>query len=324
MDEVAFTRKVVFMAKLRNGELYEFCENLYIQLDSRDDGYYATNHDRHVFCEASKKFDISEEEAKTRYLSFEKFIAKKLELELKRLPIKEREAKRMRILQDILKNNRDLPYHDLEGPATKKIKSGLITIYEEFPDISKQIGESGWTLPMSMTFYELDKLKSKKIDIQLLDHFFAEFFKDNKFTLLVKHVNKSEISDEKKKIFNECVEAFHRSNYMIVGISLLALLEGILSEFHEDKRNIRMMMVCREQRDLALSNNKMIKYIIWISFYEFVSQLYKKSDFNSNEPEIINRHWILHGRSKLEIEKVDCLRIFNAIYTLTSMLKFIK
>ena len=55
---------------------------------------------------------------------------------------------------------------------------------------------------------------------------------------------------------------------------------------------------------------------VWISYNTFIRKLYEKSDFNANEPDVINRHWLLHGRSDYEQTELDCIRLFNAVQSL--------
>ena len=53
-----------------------------------------------------------------------------------------------------------------------------------------------------------------------------------------------------------------------------------------------------------------------ISYDKFIRKLYQKTDFTTEEPDNINRHWLLHGRSAFEIEELDCIRLFNAVQSL--------
>lgn len=103
------------MEKFENGRVYEFIENLYDELNKQDGGYYpSSKHDKYVFEKASEEFDISIEKAQKIYDGFGKLVAKRLELRLQRLPHKERQKKREEILANIMKNNRDLPFYELD------------------------------------------------------------------------------------------------------------------------------------------------------------------------------------------------------------------
>lgn len=309
--------------KIENGRVYEYIENLYDDLKKQDGGYYpSSKHDNYVFQKASEEFNISIEEVQKIYDGFGKLVAKRLELKLQRLPKKERQKRREEILTNIMKNNRDLPFHELEGPATEDIKSGLDTIDEEYSKISELIGINGWTIPMSMGLSKLDDLLDKEITIELLDSFFTGFYTGKNLKLMVKHVKNSSIKTTQKKLFNQCLESFSRKNYLICTTALITILEGLLSEFGDDKKDIRMIRICRFQMDQTKTDKKIINHLVWVSFYNFIKELYDKSAFDESEPDRINRHWILHGRTEKQVGEADCLRLFNAIYSLVTMLKY--
>ena len=76
------------------------------------------------------------------------------------------------------------------------------------------------------------------------------------------------------------------------------------------------MMVCNKMVDtFPKDGSKILKYT-WISYNMFIGKLYAKSDFSAEEPEEINRHWLLHGRSEYDISEIDCIRLINAIQSL--------
>lgn len=312
------------MTKITNGRIYEYIENLYDNLKARDGKYYPSKHDDYVFLQASKEFNIEKEEVEKIYKSFNKFVAKKLELQLQRLPKKDRQKRREEMLSNILKNNGDLPFGDIEGPATEGIKSGLDTIHEELNNIAILIGKNGWTIPMSMGLSSLDVLSDKSIDIEVLDEFFGNYYTPKKFKTLTKHVARSGLNDTQKAHFSDCVDAYNTGKHLLCVTSLITILEGTLSKFGDDENDVRMMRICRYYMDVTKNNNKIITHLIWTSFYYFICELYKKSDFDKEEPNNLNRHWILHGRTGQDLGDIDCLRLFNAIYSLTTMMKYDK
>lgn len=270
---------------------------------------------------AADEFDITKEKAEKIYNSFSKLVAKKLELKLNRLPEKQRQEKREEILSNNLKNNKDLPFGEIEGPATEDIKSGLDTIYEEYSEIAMLIGKNGWTIPMSMGLSKLDALIDKDINIELLDEFFKDYYNEKMFKTMLKHVKNSNLNSTQVELFLDCVEAFKKGRYLISTTSLITILEGILSQFGNDKKDIRMIKICRFKMDGTKNDRKIINHLVWASFFHFISELYNKSEFDKDEPESVNRHWILHGRTDKQLGAADCLRLFNAIYSLTTMMK---
>ncbi|MBZ9622944.1 hypothetical protein G9F71_008760 [Clostridium sp. FP2] len=312
------------MANFEEGRIYEFIENLYEELSRKDDGYHPSTHDVEVFKKASVEFNKSEEELKVVYDSFQSIVTGKVTDKINKLPKDKREERTMELLKNIMKNNRDLPYHELEGAASEPIKSGLDTINEEYKSIAGDIGKNGWTIPMNMGLGELDKLRGVDKNIKVYDDLFLDYYNTPKIKLITKHVNASSIGKNQKELFNNAIDAYVEGKYLLCVTVLIPVLEGVLSSFGDDKTDIRMMKVCRTNMDLTEKENKIITHLVWISFFNFISSLYEKSHFDKDEPTILNRHWILHGRTNTEWKAEDCLRLFNAVHSLVTMMAFDK
>lgn len=60
------------MATFKDRDIFEFCENLYVELKKQDNGYYPHKHDKIVFQKAAENFDISEDEVDRIYDSYTK------------------------------------------------------------------------------------------------------------------------------------------------------------------------------------------------------------------------------------------------------------
>ncbi len=313
------------MINLEDGYIYEFIENKYSELRDRDGGYYPSKHDEEVFKEASVKFDMTIEELDKVYDSFQQVSVQQQIKKLDKLPKVLREKRRFEMMRDILKNNRDLPFYKLEDETINPIKSGLLIINEEYLEVAKNIGENGWTIPMTMGLNKFKKLVDIFTDegeVSVYNNFFSSFYNGKNFKSLIKHVNNSSIMSSRNELFNDCVEAYQYGKYMLCINSLVPMLEGILSKLDEDKTNIWMMKICKENVEKTEHENKLILNLVWVSFHSFISTIYKKSNFNEDEPTLVNRHWILHGRTEREYGKEDCLRLFNAIYTIVSILRY--
>lgn len=308
--------------EIEAGMVFQSVENKYDELKNKDGEYYPSRHDKLAFEMAAIEFDITASEAEKKYLEYSELEAQLVVKKLNKLPKALKKKREMEMLSNIVKNNGDLPYAELEGPATEPIKSGLITIRDEYKTIIESAGNNGWSIPMSIKLSMLEPLRGKENNVEVFDTFFVEYYSDKNFKLLVKHVNNSRISEVQKGLFNDCVDAYEDGKYLLCINGLMPILEGILSQFGGDPTDVRMMKICKYNMDKTENENKLINHLVWVSSYSFVSNLYKKSDFTSDEPTILNRHWILHGRTNTVWKAEDCLRLFNAIYTIGSLLKY--
>lgn len=193
--------------------------------------------------------------------------------------------------------------------------------YEAFYKASENIGKLGWTVPFTFTLFQIRFFGDGSLTKEDIDTFFDDYYSEDKnFDRMISAILSINDINHWHEAIKQSAYA-HRNNMFILSIStLIPVLEGMLSTFESDKTNIRMMKVCKDMLD-KIDENLMIDIIPWTSCYHFISALYQKSDFSGKEPEIVNRHWILHGRTAFNNSKTDSIRIFNAIETVSNIIK---
>ena len=298
--------------------IFEFCEQRFDELEKADNGYYSDKHDDIVFNDVAKKYNISKEQGKEMFLKYTKktsdiYLKKKGEMTKQQM---------MKEMMAIVKNNKSFPYREDDDTVLPKLQSHSDLITENYKDLSKAIGEHGWTIPGKFTFHDLDNLMKLDNSVEEYDNFFNQYFND----INVKHII-TQIKETKKlnsaliKLFNECVQCFWNGSYQISVNALISVLEGILSTYWPDKNNIRMMIICEKNYGVSVQQHQAVKGLIWNSICHFIKMLYSKSEFQQDEPSSINRHWVLHGRTQTEWQRIDCIRLFVAIYSVAIMVK---
>lgn len=213
----------------------------------------------------------------------------------------------------------------LTAAIQQKIEADAKESVKEFDKLLDAVVDKlepeGWTLPMGLTIYAINVI-GKTDKITDINGFLKWYFSQDNYKAtqeMVDSILASNIKNGLKKMTSECWSAFQNGLYAICSISLLSIIEGILSEFSEDKQDTRMMKVCQKQVDTFPIDGETIEKHIWVSYNRFIRNLYQKSDFNSDEPNTVNRHWLLHGRSDFEIDELDCIRLFNAVVSLCSV-----
>ncbi|RNB82109.1 hypothetical protein EDM59_21100 [Brevibacillus nitrificans] len=209
--------------------------------------------------------------------------------------------------------------------SLKNIKLNIPKVefdYEAFYKASENIGKWGWTVPFSFTLYQIRFFENDNLTKEDIDTFFEIYYsEDDNFDRMINAILNINDIHQWHEAIKQSVYA-HKNMMFILSVStLIPVLEGILSTFESDKTNIRMMKVCKEMLDTT-NDNSMIDKIMWTSCFNFISALYQKSDFSGKEPELVNRHWILHGRTAFNNSEIDSLRIFNAIETVSNIVKY--
>ena len=183
--------------------------------------------------------------------------------------------------------------------------------------VNKLVAE-GWTLPAELPITAINALgnSSKLDDVTVFMTGFYSYDDCRNMKNMITGIQQSKISSGLVKMITECWQAFQNRMYAICATSLLSVIEGVLSEFSDDKQDVRMMKVCQKHVDTFPQDGSTIMKHVWISYNQFIRKLYQKSDFTTSEPNSVNRHWLLHGRSGFEIEEVECMKMFNAVHSL--------
>ena len=298
-------------------DIFEFCESLYDELNARDNGYYAQIHDEIVMNAAAEKYNKTIGEIDKIYSEGTK---KTAEIYTKKKG-KMTKNQMMSEMMAIVRNNKSFPFRDDSNRKLPELKSHNDIILEEYENISKLLGENGWTIPTKFTFGDLDFISQITPSHMEYDNYFNTYYNDKNVKNIITDIKKTkQLSEIQEKLFDECVDVFWQKKYQLCVNGLISILEGCLSNIWSDKNNTKMM-ICKEYQEQSKSQHKPIKTLIWISVYNFIQSLYQKSEFEKDEPIIVNRHWVLHGRTQTEWERVDCIRLLVAIYTIVFISK---
>ena len=226
------------------------------------------------------------------------------------------------IVGDIMLNLSEEQLAVLQAAVNKMINEEANKSVSEFDQtldvaVSKLVAE-GWTLPAELPIAVINTL-GKTSELDDINSFMTDFYSFDNYRnmkAMIKGIQESQIKPGLVKMISECWQAFESKLYAVCATSLLSVIEGVLSEFSDDKKDVRMMKVCQKHVDTFPKDGSTILKHVWISYNQFIRNLYQASDFNDAEPLDINRHWLLHGRSDFEIEELECIRLFNAVHSL--------
>lgn len=199
-----------------------------------------------------------------------------------------------------------------------KAKERVAEFDKELEIVVSKLSEDGWTLPAELGIYAVKKI-AQTSELDDINTFLNWYFTEEDYAHtkeMIESIKNSNIKDGLKKLVEECWKAFSSRLYAICATSLLSVIEGILSEFSDNKQDIRMMKVCQKRVDTFPPDGSVIQKHVWVSYNTFIRNLYQKSDFSADEPAAVNRHWLLHGRSDYQIDELDCIRLFNAVESL--------
>ena len=183
-------------------------------------------------------------------------------------------------------------------------------VFDYPEEFSKKLLNSGWTMVPTLPIFTANTIfNSEDKDVDFL---ISIFLKEKKqFNSMIENIMESKI-DKLKGVVNEALYAYNSGRYKVCGIALMAVIEGGLSQFLDNKNSTNIKRICEIEAGKH-KNEKNMKCVFWISCNDFIKRVFDNRSFNENEPDFLNRHWLLHGRSKYQVNEVDCMKLFNAI-----------
>jgi len=211
----------------------------------------------------------------------------------------------------------------IQNAISQKAEESVREFDKELDIVVSKLSVEGWTLPAELSIYAIKTIANTS-ELDDVNSFLKWFFTTEDFKKtkdMIIDIKSSPIKEGLKNLIDQCWQAFKNQLYAVCATSLLSVVEGVLSEFSDDKQDIRMMKVCQKKVDTFPTTGSTIQKHVWISYNSFIRNLYQPSDFSSDEPNTINRHWLLHGRSDFEIDDLDCIRLFNAVQSLCMVVK---
>ena len=154
------------------------------------------------------------------------------------------------------------------------------------------------------------------------------YFDSNEYNMerLISRCQQNEQVQKCGKFFDQIISAYRREHYLLACIGLFSLIDGVLADVSEiTKTAFRCRFdAVREkiENEKKLSEIDRKTFCICRAFKSFDTSIFRDYyDFSIQEPQTINRHWDLHGRTRREHSKVDFLKVLlwlDAIIFLSS------
>lgn len=216
----------------------------------------------------------------------------------------------------------EAPLHGPITPETSSVVAGWISritnpnCYTAQEPAAKRIGEFGWTVP---TWATVDFVSGIPEDAsaQTVDRIFLSAYRKidrrNEATLLSACLSRQFLRPWRVTL-GDAVWAYRARRYRVVVPALLTVLDGTVQRAANHPTattNVKRMV------EHATKIEPGIVRLAWISIKSFVDATFLNHPFSSSPPSRLNRHWILHGRDTASHGRTECLRLFQALDTLS-------
>lgn len=145
----------------------------------------------------------------------------------------------------------------------------------------------------------------------------TRYYFDNNGQNMQKLIQRCKDSDyirEYRELYNQILNAYDRENYLLACIGLFSLVDGLLAECsgmikqtNFEKRLKHISDKFANQVELNEIDRKTL--CIYDAFKKFDCSVFKKSNFDDEEPQTVNRHWDVHGRTHRKHTRIDFLKV---------------
>ena len=131
---------------------------------------------------------------------------------------------------------------------------------------------------------------------------------------LIQRCKDSNYIREYRELYNQILNAYNREDYLLACIGLFSLVDGLLAEctgmIKQTGFRTRLDRISDKLADKVALNEIDKKTIcIYDAFKKFDCSVFKKSDFSDDEPQTVNRHWDVHGRTHRKHTRIDFLKV---------------
>ena len=232
---------------------------------------------------------------------------------------------------------------DSLGEVLQQLLSGAAAFFEQIKKIDWQqvaasfnaavkrriedartLSERGWTIPGWMTLSQIEVallLNENELDEYFTALYCLEEYKvlNRSFASLKKSPGMATWYSMLEEIRLNLVEGHH----LIAVPALLTVLEGfaVKQVLKPSGAGVKgTTNLAKRFAEMGRHETDSTEAIPWVSNLAFMQNLFAFSDFSGDAPKLLNRHWVLHGRTECNWRLADALRLVSAL----EMLKWLE
>lgn len=162
--------------------------------------------------------------------------------------------------------------------------------------------------------YELAKViyNSSNVD-EVIKKYYFENDGEHITRLIVRCQNASQVS-EYITLYFQIIEAYKRDHHNLACNGLFSLLDGVLSDVTNritDTNFRRRIKIIKDKvaDKVELNDIDRKTLCIYNSVNSIMDSMFADSRFSDDEPKTLNRHWVIHSRTRRLYTQYDFLKI---------------
>ncbi|MCH5281907.1 MAG: hypothetical protein J1E61_10605 [Lachnospiraceae bacterium] len=184
-------------------------------------------------------------------------------------------------------------------------------------DAAERLGEAQYVYWNHMTEDFINTI----MDSQNINKTLREILTQDRFKIVddtIKKCRDNEYMYRYVRLFDQAIMAFKNSQSDLAVIGLVSIIDGLLTDVSENHTTriatrANIIMDKLEQNE-TIDSDEYALMTLMLSFQKTLETFSANSDFRGKEPKGLNRHWIMHGRSRRRKTKLDCVKLINFIY----------
>ncbi|MBE6835176.1 MAG: hypothetical protein E7515_02855 [Ruminococcaceae bacterium] len=146
--------------------------------------------------------------------------------------------------------------------------------------------------------------------------------------LIIKKCIENVFINQYKTLFSQSLDAYHDGSFHLSALGLTAIIDATLSEVSQNstphaKERYDKILEKLKNKEIVDEEEYAILVLYW-TFHSMAKSFYKKAPFSEQEPILLNRHWIAHGRTKREFSQLDCIKLIRFLYSILIIGEFDK
>ena len=201
-------------------------------------------------------------------------------------------------------------YHQNAENITRYLS--IFAEYAEWSVAVDKLIENQFVFTDDLTFELAHDIYQSLNVTEVMDRYYFSNDEQNINKLIQRCLN-SDYIENYRDLYNQIINAYTRGDYLIACIGLFSLVDGVLAEQSGinktgfQKRLDRIAEKFANKVELNEIDRKTL--CIYDAFTKFDCSVFQKSDFTQEEPQTVNRHWDVHGRTHRKHTKIDFLKI---------------
>ena len=195
----------------------------------------------------------------------------------------------------------------------KQIKPTIEALHTltQINEIAKLMADNQFILFDKISIDIFDRPVNESIDKYLFEHFIS----DKQINNIVMSCNLD------NRVFTQSLSSYKNDWFDLAIIGFTSILDMLLSKYSEKIKNVNIKSRCdtivkkvEEKGDLYLDELEIQDYLLFLTYPRTLDLFGDNSDFSCEESELLNRHWIMHGRTLKAYTKLDCAKVLRMIY----------